>query len=156
MPAPCRFRRSTLVEAPVGEVFRFHADPANINVVCPRFLRVRVLRAGVPARAGEDFELSIRLFGLPVGRWHGRWLAVQENALLADWPATPLRFLPVFRHRHEFAPAGADRTRLTDEVVYALPGGWLGKLLGETLMRVQFALAFADRHRRARRHFRRG
>lgn len=153
MPAPCRFRRSTLVNAPVAEVFRFHEDPANINVVSPSFLRVRVLRAGVPARAGEDFELALRLFGLPVGRWHGRWLAVRENALLADWPAKPLRFLPIFRHRHEFAPAGPGRTRLTDEVVYALPGGWLGKLLGETVLRLNFALAFADRHRRARRHW---
>ena len=153
MPTPCRFRRSTLVHAPVAEVFRFHEDPANINVVSPPFLRVRVLRAGVPARAGEDFELALRLFGLPVGRWHGRWLAVRENALLADWPARSLRFLPVFRHRHEFAPAGPGRTRLTDGVVYALPGGWIGKLLGETLLRLNFAAAFADRHRRARRHW---
>ena len=143
-----------MVDAPVGEVFRFHADPANINTISPSFLRVQVLQANVPARAGDDFRLALRLFGLPVGRWHGRWLAVQENALLADWPARPLRFLPVFRHRHEFAAAGPRRTRLTDELVYALPGGWLGKLLGETVVRVNFALAFADRQRRTRRHWR--
>lgn len=145
-----------MVEAPVAEVFRFHEDPANINVASPPFLRVRVLRAGVPARSGEDFELSLRLFGVPVGRWHGRWLAVQENALLADWPARPLPFLPVFRHRHEFTPAGPGRTRLTDELVYAFPGGWLGKLFGETVFRLNLALAFADRHRRTRRHWTRG
>ena len=156
MPAPCRFRRSTFVNAPVAEVFRFHADPANINAISPPFLRAQVLRARVPAQTGEDFELALRLFGLPVGRWHGRWLAVQENTLLADWPVRPLRLLPVFRHRHEFTAAGPGRTRLTDEVVYALPGGWFGKLLGETIVRLNLALAFADRQRRTRRRWQRG
>lgn len=148
--ATCRFRRSTRVNAPVAEVFRFHADPHNINTVCPPFLRVRVLRAGVPARTGENFVLALSFLGLPAGRWHGRWQAVRENEVLADVPTRTLRLLPVFRHRHEFAPVGAERTRLTDTVEYVLPGGRWGKLAGETLARLFLALAFADRHRRTR------
>ena len=43
---------------------------------------------------------------------------------------------------------------MTDHVHYAFFGGWLGKIFGETVGRLQFRLMFADRHARTRRRLR--
>lgn len=148
---PCRFRRSVILEASAETVFRFHADPHNVGVISPGFQRIRVLEAEHTARVGEEFALEVRFFGLPLAtlRWRGVWRAVRVPELLED---EALRSpFALFRHRHEFVALGAHRTRMTDIVTYQLPGGWVGKLLGETFGRAQFALMFADRHRRTRR-----
>lgn len=148
-PSPCRFTRSTLLDAPVGTVFAFHANPHNIHVISPPFQRARVLRAEREARVGEEFELEVRLFGVLTMRWLGRWRTVQTPGLLAD---EALRGpFAEFVHEHRFEPAGEGKTRMTDAVTYRFPGGWAGKVFGETLGRIQFALMFADRHRRTRR-----
>ena len=43
---------------------------------------------------------------------------------------------------------------MTDHVSYQFPGGWLGKIFGETAGRWQFMVMFADRQARTRRWLR--
>ena len=154
MTPPCVFRRSVVLDATPETVFRFHEDPRNIRHIAPSFLSAKVLQAGHEARVGEEFTLELGLLGIPLLRWIGVWREVEPGRRLVD-EARRSPFA-LFRHQHIFEPvegfaAGWPRTRLTDHVTYQLPGGWIGKLLGETLVRAQMALAFADRHRRTRR-----
>ncbi len=155
MATPCVFQRSVLLDAPADAVFRLHEDPRNIRVISPPFLDAKILRAGSSARVGEEFEIQLRVFGFPLGRWVGVWREVVPDRLLMDAGLRcPFAF---FQHRHEFAPVdgsgagGRPQTRMTDHVTYQLAGGWLGKLVGETALRLQLVLAFADRHRRTRK-----
>ena len=155
MAPPCRYQRSVLLDAPPEQVFHFHEDPRNIRQISPPFLTAQVQRASPAARVGEEFALALGLFGVPLVQWIGVWCEVEPGRLLVDEARkSPFAF---FHHEHRFDPVEPDgnssrqRTRMTDRVTYRLAGGWLGKILGETVLRAQWALAFADRHRRTRR-----
>ena len=147
-PRPCEYRRSVVIAASVDSVFAFHADPANIPKISPGWQSVQV-RQGGTAATGDEFEIEVRFLRVVSMRWHGVWHEVSRPGLLVDDALqSPFAY---WRHRHMFEPLGARRTRMTDHVSYAFPGGWLGKLFGETIGRCQFALMFADRHARVRR-----
>ncbi len=154
MPAPCVFRRSVVLDAAPETVFRFHEDPRNLRRISPPFVTARILRAGSRARVNEEFELELGLIGVALTRWLGVWREAEPARRLVDEARrSPFAF---FRHQHEFEPVsrepgGSPRTRMTDLVTYRLPGGSIGKLLGETAVRALLVLAFADRHRRTQR-----
>ena len=140
------------LDASVEQVFAFHEDPHNISRISPGWQRVRVERGRTQARAGEEFEIVVRFFGVLPLRWRGVWQEVERPARLVDGALrSPFAY---WKHRHEFEPLAPGRTRMTDHVSYQFPGGWLGKAFGETLGRVQFRLMFADRHARTRRWLR--
>ncbi len=127
------------------QVFAFHADPRNISKISPGWQTVQV-HEGEPARVGEKFEIAVRLFGMVHLRWRGIWREVVSPELLVDETLhSPFAY---WRHRHRFERLDAGRTRMTDHVSYRFHGGWLGRIFGETLGRLQFALMFADRQRR--------
>lgn len=145
------FSRSCLLEAAPAEVFAFHADPRNIVHVSPPGQSARVL-ADVRPEPGAVFEVEVVLAGLLRLRWRARWEIVEPPSHLCDRGASPL--FAHWEHHHEFAPAPAGGTRQTDRVRYALPGGWLGLVLGATVMRLAFALLFSLRQRKTAAYFR--
>lgn len=149
---PSIFESSVVLEAPIEEVYAFHSDPRNIAKIAPSWQQAQVLRGQPVALAGEDFEIAVRILRLPALRWHGRWVDVRSPTLLVDegLQAGPFIF---WQHRHQFRALGNARTEMTDHVTYAFPGGWLGRLAGETIGRLQMRLMFADRHRRTRAFF---
>lgn len=151
LPKPCEYCRTVEIEASVEQVFAFHADPSNISKISPGWQTVHV-RKGAPARVGEEFEIEVRLLGVWPLRWRGIWRQVVSPELLVDEALdSPFAY---WRHRHRFERLAAGRTRMTDHVSYRIRSGWPGKVFGETLGRVQFALMFTDRQRRTRRWLR--
>lgn len=150
-PRPCEYHRTAVIDAPVEKVFGFHADPHNISKISPGWQSVRVVTAG-PARVGDEFEIEVRFFGMVPMRWRGVWREVDSPRSLVDEALqSPFAF---FRQEHRFERLDARRTRLTDHLTYRFPGGWLGKIFGETVGRAQFALMFADRQARTQRWLR--
>lgn len=149
---PCIFESSVVLEAPIEEVYAFHGNPHNIAKIAPSWQQAKVLRGKPVALLGEDFEITVRILSLPALRWHGRWHEARPPTLLVDEgsQAGPFTF---WQHRHQFRDLGGNRTEMTDHVTYAFPGGWLGKLAGETIGRWQMRLMFADRHQRTRAWF---
>ena len=111
------------------------------------------IQEGKPvAHVGDEFEIVVRFFGLLPLRWRGVWRAVDHPVRLMDEALhSPFAYC---RHQHEVEAVGPARTRMTDDVHYLFPGGWLGKWVGETLGRLQFHVMFADRHARTRRWMR--
>ena len=151
-PRPCEFRRSVELAAPVEQMFAFHGDPRNAAKISPGWQTVRLLQGAETPRVNEEFEIEVRLLGLVPMRWLGVWREVEPSTRLVDEAlASPFTY---WRHRHLFEPLDKGRTRMTDHVSYQFPGGWFGKLFGETAGRLQFHLMFADRHRRTVRWMR--
>ena len=147
-PKPCEYRRTVEIDASIEQVFAFHADPRNISAISPGWQTVEV-RKSAPANPGDEFEIEVRLLGVLPLRWRGVWREAVAPGLLVDEALhSPFAY---WRHRHEFARIDTRRTRMTDHVSYAFPGGWLGKCFGETIGRLQFVLMFADRQARTRR-----
>ena len=110
------------VGRPRPEVFAFFADPANLAVLTPPSLALR-LATPAPMAAGAVLDYRLRWLGLPL-----RWRAVIREF------DPPYRFLDVqvlgpyarWEHRHRFLETD-DGTVIEDRVVYRLPLGLLGR-----------------------------
>ncbi|MBS0656780.1 MAG: SRPBCC family protein [Verrucomicrobia bacterium] len=149
---PLEFSRSCWLPAEPAAVYAFHADPRNIVHVSPPGQDARIVEGAGPAVAGALFEVEVTVLGYLPLAWQARWQDVEPPRLLCDTSSNAL--FRHWEHRHEFAPAPEGGTILTDRVRYALPGGWLGRLVGATLVRALFAGMFAYRHRRTQAWFR--
>jgi ligand-binding SRPBCC domain-containing protein len=113
-------QREQVLDGAPGEVFPFFADAHNLEAITPPLLRFTVVTPRpIPIRVGTLIEYRLRIHGMPV-----RW-----QTLIQDW--TPgVRFVDtqlrgpyaLWHHTHEFEPAAAGRTRMTDLVRYAI--GW--------------------------------
>lgn len=143
------YERSVFLNATPVEVYAFHEDPRNITKISPASLHVERVECSVPARAGEEFSLKICQFGLPI-----EWIGIWEEAVPSERLVDRARKSPFshWRHQHLFHPEG-EGCVMTDRVSYALPGGMLGRLLDETLMRIIFTIMFLARHKATKTFF---
>ena len=147
---PCVFESSTVLDVPIEQVYAFHEDPHNMRQIMPAWLSAQIEKASPVAVAGEDFRIRAGLRGPWLKlTWAGFWREANRPTLLIDEARqSPFRY---WQHQHRFESLGPGQTRMTDHVTYQFPGGFLGKVFGETLGRLQFVFLFADRHRRTRR-----
>lgn len=127
-----------------AEVFAFFADPANLALIVPPALRLRLRTPAAPMRAGSVYDFRVSWLGVPLG-WRTfirefdpphRFVDVQVRGPYARW-----------EHRHTFleAPGG---TWVEDRLTYRLPLGPLGRAAHALLVGRQIAAAWAYRDRR--------
>jgi ligand-binding SRPBCC domain-containing protein len=120
-----RLEQSQWLARPVGEVFAFFSDAANLERMTPGFLNFRILTP-LPIAMGVDTRIDYRiaLFGIPM-KWRTRITRWEPGRLFCDeQEAGPYA---LWRHTHSFEPQGTG-TLMRDVVEYALPFGPLGKL----------------------------
>jgi ligand-binding SRPBCC domain-containing protein len=164
-----RFETRQWVPFPVELVFAFLANPANLPHLMPPRLKTRIEDARIqppparpmaqdPARrfrsvaAGEGSEILVSFYPL---RWlpkRASWMVrIMEFAWNSHFRDEQVRGpFAEFRHRHgiqaEFRD-GIEGTLVDDEIEYALPCGFIGRL-GGVLVRRQLERAFAHRQKR--------
>lgn len=119
---------SSVVHAPITDVFDWHARPGAFHRLSPPWQPMRLI---AEASSLEDGRATL---ALPGGL---RWVAVHQpdgydpprrfvDALGGDGLATlPARMALRWRHTHEFVDIGDDRTRVIDRVETAVPGSLL-------------------------------
>ena len=137
-----RFSKSTLFDAPVEKVFRFHERPDAFELLLPPWERTRVLQPPTSLEVGTVVILEQRVGPL--------WLRVE--AVHVDYEKN-VRFVDEmrkgpfasWRHEHRFEAVG-DRCRLTDEIDYAPPMGLLGRLADPVAIRPRLQKMFDYRH----------
>jgi ligand-binding SRPBCC domain-containing protein len=137
--------RQQVVPLPRSEVFRFFADPRNLEAITPDFLRFRILPP-VPSTLQVDSRIDYRLslFGVPfrwrtrIAAWHPgeRFVDVQERGPYALW-----------LHTHAFRDVEGG-TQVSDRVEYALPLGVIGEVAHPLMVSRTLARIFD--HRRDR------
>ena len=115
---------SSVIDAPIYEVFDWHTRPGAITRLSPPWQPMRVLAEADSLQNGRA-EL-----GLPGGL---RWVADHQpdaydpprrfvDSIGTDGLASlPVRLAVRWRHTHEFDEVGADRTRVTDRVATPVP-----------------------------------
>jgi uncharacterized protein len=138
-----RYRRRTRIAAPAEEVFSWHARPGALERLIPPWERVTV-----EARAGGIEEGARVVLRVAAGPFRLRWIAVHDNVIagrqFCDQQARgPFRY---WRHRHRFEPDGASVCQLDDDVEYALPLGWLGRIVAGGSVLEKLDRMFAYRH----------
>jgi ligand-binding SRPBCC domain-containing protein len=128
------FERSTVVRAPIAEVFAFHLDTRNAARIAPRTMPVVAVRGSFPLGEGDQAELVVRLWPTPFRQtWRVEAERIVSPTLVVDrMLAGPFSS---WRHEHRFEDLGDGTTRLTDHVDYHLPLGVLGSLADALLVR---------------------
>ena len=110
---------SSVIDAPLGEVFAWHARRGAIVRLMPPWSPVRVEREAGSVRDGQA------VLRLPGGL---RWVATHQpgdydppHEFTDALTSLPLAAVLPWRHHHHFAPAGPRATRVTDVVDTPLP-----------------------------------
>ncbi|GLY50397.1 TIGR01777 family oxidoreductase [Lentzea sp. NBRC 102530] len=111
---------SSVVDAPLDEVFAWHARPGAIHRLTPPWQPVSVVREASSLDGGRA------VLGLPLGlRWGARHTGyAPPHRFVDELDSAPLRWGLKWRHSHEFEAEG-DRTRMTDRVDTPVPGALL-------------------------------
>jgi ligand-binding SRPBCC domain-containing protein len=164
-----RFETSQWVPFPVELVFAFFANPTNLPHLMPPKLESRIEDARIepppprplhpdPSRrfrsvaAGVGSEILISFYPIRWVRkrvsWMARIVEFEWNSHFCDeqvkGPFT------TFRHRHGIQAEvrdGVEGTLVSDEIEFALPFGFLGRMAGG-MVRRQLEGSFAHRQKR--------
>ena len=139
-----RFVRRSRIEAPAEAVFAWHLRPETLAELIPPGEPMEVIEASEGIGDGARVVFRIHVGPIPV-----RWIAlhrgyvpgrefsdVQVEGPFASW-----------EHRHRVEPDGAEASILEDRIDYALPLGWLGRLIAGRFVRRRLERLFAYRHR---------
>jgi ligand-binding SRPBCC domain-containing protein len=115
------FKRSTLIDASIEVVWGFHKRLDILDLLTPSYQLMQVVRREGGLEVGTISEFRIFVDPIPLP-----WLAVHaeyEKYLLFTDKQQEGPF-EHWVHCHQFA-AEDGKTRLTDEIEFALPGGSL-------------------------------
>ena len=138
-----RYRRRTRINASAEAVFAWHARPGALERLTPPWERVTVESRTGGVEAGARVVLRV-----DAGPVRLRWIAVHDDVIpgrqFCDQQAQgPFRY---WRHRHRFEPAGTSACRLEDDLEYALPLGWVGRIVAGGSIHEKLDRMFAYRH----------
>lgn len=138
-PEPYVLERQQWIEAPLDAVFDFFSRAENLGRITPTWLGIRIHSAiPIDMREGARIDYTIRLAGVPV-RWRTRietweppsgFVDVSERAPFSLW-----------EHTHRFVPMEGG-VLMTDQVRYALPLGFLGRLAHAIAVRASLVAIF--------------
>jgi len=126
------------------DVFAFFAESANLVLLTPPSLNLRVVAGPRALSSGAVIDLQMSWLGVPV-----TW-----RAFIREWDP-PYRFVDVqvrgpyarWEHRHRFLEEQGG-TWVEDRVTYQLPLGLLGRAAHGLLVRRQIAAMWSYRTRR--------
>jgi|SRR5581483_7129436 len=165
MPAlirfPVRFTTEQWLPHSVEQVFRFFADPRNLERISPPDVRARLIAARLVrpqgkgedvhglAGAGSELTISTRILATVPFRttWKARIIEFEWNRYFRDVQVKgPFRR---FDHRHEVEAAtrnGTTGTLLRDVVEYSIRFGPAAYALDPTIVRAALRRMFDYRH----------
>ena len=106
----------------VDQVFKFFADPVNLQRITPDWVGFSLLSPGrLEMRAGALIEYRLKIHGIPV-KWQSEITAWEPPHRFVD----EQRRGPYRRwvHEHRFVPQ-RQGTLIQDQVQYSVPGGWI-------------------------------
>lgn len=136
------FQYSSVINAPVEVVWKFHERPDVLQLLTPPWQPLQVIRREGGLGVGAITEFRLLLGPLPL-RWLARHTEYEKYRLFTDEQISgPFEF---WRHRHRFE-AEMGKTRLTDEISFALPGGQIAEFLAGWLVQLQLEAMFRYRH----------
>jgi len=113
-----KFEYSSLIKAPVKNVWEFHEREDILKVLTPPWQPVKIIerKGGLEIGATTKFEINFGLINIP---WLARHVEYEKYRLFTDQQIEgPMK---LWIHRHQFHPEG-DYTRLTDSIQYDIIG----------------------------------
>jgi ligand-binding SRPBCC domain-containing protein len=139
-----RFVRVLDLRCPVEKLRAFHERPDVFALLQPPWERMEIV---VPPRSLEvGTRVEVRAYLGPVPMTIvAEHVAYERGRLFADRIIKGPFKSWLHQHRFESLPGGG--SRLTDDIEYDLPGGWLGRAVGAPIARRRLERMFDHRHR---------
>ncbi len=138
-------RRELWVPNPLSEVFEFFSRAENLERITPPWMQFKILTPlPITMKQGATIAYALRVRAIPM-----RWLTEIER-----WNP-PFEFVDIqakgpyklWRHTHRFSEVRGG-TLIEDVVEYALPFGWIGRLVHWLQVRRDLAQIFDYRTQR--------
>jgi ligand-binding SRPBCC domain-containing protein len=147
---PYILRVEQFVPRPLEDVFDFFSKAENLEQLTPDWLHFRILNVE-PTPVGKNTLIRYSL------RW--RIFPIRWTTEIVEWEP-PNRFVDLqlkgpytlWRHEHRFCTEGTG-TRITDEVRYILPFGFIGRLAYKIKVKEDIEAIFAYRRKTVHRLF---
>ncbi len=136
------FHLTTLISAPLSEVFRFFSDAENLEKLTPSSLKFKILSpTPIEMREGTIIDYRLTLMGVPF-RWKTKIEVWEPDRCFVDNQERG----PYLRwhHTHAFEAQG-ETTLMNDRVEYAVPGGILEPIIHALFVGPQVKAIFAFR-----------
>ena len=135
---------SSVVDAPLDEVFAWHERPGAIHRLSPPWQPIGVVREA------ESLDDGRAVLSFPLGlRWGARHSGYEPpHRFVDELDSAPLRWVLRWTHSHEFAAEGG-RTRMTDRVDTPVPAAFLRQMFAYRHRQVAADLAAQAAARRA-------
>jgi ligand-binding SRPBCC domain-containing protein len=135
------------LERPLDAVFDFFSDAGNLETITPPELRFEI-RSPLPIAVKVDarIEYRLHLYGIPFG-WRTRISCWEPGVRFVDEQESGPFALWI--HEHRFEAVSPTKTRIRDEVRYALPFEPFGRL-AHPLVRARLDRIFSYRSERVR------
>ncbi len=132
-------KRRQVIAKPIRDVFHFFGKPENLEEITPGSVGFNILTPRpIIMKAGTVLDYTIRILGLPI-RWTTLISSYDPPNGFSDVALRgPYSF---WHHTHTFERA-AQGTTMTDEVHYALPFGFLGRIVHALWVRRQLNYIF--------------
>jgi ligand-binding SRPBCC domain-containing protein len=142
------FEKSSLIDAPVDVVWRFHERLDILQILTPPWQPVQIIRREGGLGVGAISEFRLWIGPVPV-QWvavhtecepHHYFVDEQQTGPMASW-----------HHRHQFEAKGA-QTQLTDSIDFSLPGSQPIEVLLDWWVNMRLSDMFDYRHRVTQQH----
>ena len=120
-------KQSQFLPITQSEAWKFFSSPKNLSVITPAKMNFKILSmsGGEKMYPGQIISYKVNVLPLLRLRWVTEITHVQEPAYFTD----EQRFGPyaLWHHKHHFTPVSSG-VEMRDEVDYALPLGFLGRV----------------------------
>lgn len=139
------------INASLEECWAFFSDPKNLKVITPKSMGFEVTDYdGKLMYAGQIIQYKITpLLGIKLN-WMTEITIVKENNYFID----EQRFGPysLWHHKH-FFEATPNGTKMTDVVHYALPLGFIGRIMNSLVVKNELKTIFEYRYKKVEELF---
>jgi hypothetical protein len=137
------FKKSCEIDAPVEEVFKWHARPGAIERLSPPWDPLEIISRTGGIQAGAEVKMKLKAGPIPI-KWHARHVDYQENVLFKDIQVNGP--FSKWIHTHRFEKPEPAKCILEDSIEYALPFHPFGTAVMETFVEKKLKQIFTYRH----------
>ncbi|MEW5924676.1 MAG: SRPBCC family protein [Candidatus Zixiibacteriota bacterium] len=131
--------REQYIARPLRDVFSFFERPENLSRLTPPSLGFRILTPSpIPMKTGTVIDYTIRLLKIPL-HWRSLISVYEPPHLFVDEQLKGPYAL--WHHAHSFREKEGG-TIVTDKVSYALPMGFIGRLMHRLIVKRQLEHIF--------------
>ncbi len=137
------FKKRSKINAPVADVFKWHARPGAIERLSPPWDPLEIISRTGGINTGAEVKMKLKAGPIPI-KWHARHVDYQENILFKD-----IQIKGPFSkwiHTHRFKDPGDETCILEDAIEYALPFHPLGTAVMEAFVEKKLNQIFTYRH----------